>query len=125
VGQAWHWLQSGQQPNGGWGYTVGETAAQPINTAIALRALLPADAPANVTRRAAEWLLAAQEQDGGWPSCPILRFPRPEVLAPWADPNFPEMEPGSRRDDNNRLFTTATVLQALRAYQAACFHHGV
>lgn len=125
VAQAWQWLQSGQQPDGGWGYTVGETAAQPINTALGLRALLQAEATAKATQRAAEWLLAAQDPDGGWPSCPILRFPRPEVLAPWADLDSPEMEPGSRRDDNNRLFTTATVVQALRAYQAAYARPGV
>ncbi len=117
VVRATRWLSASQNADGGWGYTANAPDSLPINTAMGLCALSRIAVPSRSQRSAANWLLEAQAADGGWAAYPILRFPQPDVLAPWDDPAFPEMEPASRRDDNNRLLTTATALRALVAHR--------
>jgi squalene cyclase len=59
-------------------------------------------------------LLETQEPDGSWPSSPMLRVTRRDCFEPW--------KPGDADRlycDQNRLFTTATVLEALSAFQPA------
>jgi squalene cyclase len=59
----------------------------------------------------AQMLIAAQEPDGSWPSAPVLRLTNRDCEEPWtkdwAGPLFA---------DQNRVFTTATVLASLAAY---------
>ncbi|HEV2343860.1 MAG TPA: type 2 lanthipeptide synthetase LanM [Actinocrinis sp.] len=58
-------------------------------------------------------LLGTQKEDGGWPSAPILRVPPPSEYEPWRSPSA-----GPLVADQNRLFTSATVLAALIAWYA-------
>lgn len=66
--------------------------------------------------RAARWLVAAQSADGGWPSSAALRIPPPGVRDPDA---YEPWTVGGRGGgsivlDQERVYTTATVLWALR-----------
>ena len=71
--------------------------------------------------RAAHWLVSGQAADGGWQSSAALRIPPPAVR----DPDTYEhwvvggKGGGSIVLDQARLFTTATVLWALRTIDAA------
>jgi hypothetical protein len=67
------------------------------------RSVLRGAAPAAIDAAAGE-LIARQGSDGSWPSDPILRVPDPARRGP-----------GSIHADQNRLFTTATVVSALNA----------
>lgn len=53
-------------------------------------------------------LLAAQNGDGSWPSVPMLRIVRRAYGEPWLEPDA-----GPVVRDDQRLFTTATVMHAL------------
>jgi Prenyltransferase and squalene oxidase repeat len=53
-------------------------------------------------------LLERQAADGGWPSAPILRAPGPHIA-----PGSEEVESAPAYADQDRIFTTATVLGAL------------
>lgn len=58
-------------------------------------------------------LLQQQGSDGSWPSSPILRVTRHSCFAPWQ-----ERDPGPLHADQERLFTTATALRSLAAWEA-------
>jgi hypothetical protein len=62
----------------------------------------------------ASGLSAAQLPDGSWPSCPMLRLTERHVSEPWT-----AQDAGPVFADERRLFTTATVLAALAALEAA------
>jgi squalene cyclase len=66
---------------------------------------------------ARKWLLASQLSDGSWVSQPILRIPSPDTVWPRSDAKWVEDGLGTSviLRDANRLFTTATVLKALKA----------
>ncbi len=124
VARALQWVRQGQDANGGWGNgTGGEPAA--FHTALALSTLLldaprgPRD-PAPITS-GLQWLFNTQRTDGSWEGTPIMRMPRPEVHAPWMDPEGCLLLPVLR--DRNRLFTTATVVSALVDCLAALPSH--
>jgi len=59
-------------------------------------------------RSLAQQLAAEQQQDGSWKAPPILRITRRDCFEPWASAG-----PGPLFADPQRLFTTATVLNAL------------
>jgi len=59
-----------------------------------------------------ESLVAMQEKDGSWKSHPILRFPLPSNREPWINP----VRLREDAQDQKRIFTTATCLRALVAY---------
>ncbi|MGZ3458204.1 MAG: hypothetical protein ACXU86_06805 [Archangium sp.] len=113
VARAARWLLGTQQDTGGWGHGTGGEAA-PFHTALALSTVLldgglPRHGPA--LHAGLRWLLRAQQPDGGWACTPIMRMPRPEVHAPWEDPEGCLLLPVLT--DRNRLFTTATVVSTL------------
>ena len=58
-------------------------------------------------------------QDGSWPSAPLLRLTNRTCSAPWDFPNA-----GPLFADPGRLFTTATVLDALTPARSLTRHHG-
>jgi len=59
-------------------------------------------------------LMAGQLADGSWPSHPVLRLTSRYVREPWnAEGSAPLFA------DDRRLFTTATVVAALAAYEGA------
>jgi hypothetical protein len=53
-------------------------------------------------------LILEQRADGSWKSEPVLRITRRDCFKPWSDP-----DPGPLFSDFRRLFTSATVLNAL------------
>ena len=123
-------LLSRQQSDGGWG---GETAARnrPFETALAVRTLLlldsgdllldSGDAARDVLEQAVVWLLTWQSSDGGWDSQPMMRVPAMTDRRPWERPEWAldlSNGVGVLVRDQNRLFTTATVLGALADYVA-------
>jgi squalene-hopene/tetraprenyl-beta-curcumene cyclase len=113
VARAARWLSGAQGADGGWGNGTGGEAA-PFHTALALSTLLLDGGPLRhgpALRAGLRWLLRAQQPDGGWAHVPVMRMPRPEVHAPWEDPEGCLLLPVLT--DRNRLFTTATVLSAL------------
>lgn len=59
-------------------------------------------------------LQAEQLPDGSWPSRPILRLTSRQISEPWL-----AQDAGPLFRDERRLFTTATVLAALAAFEAA------
>jgi squalene-hopene/tetraprenyl-beta-curcumene cyclase len=113
VARAARWLRGAQQETGGWGNGTGGEAA-PFHTALALATLLLHEGlahPAPSLLAGLQWLLDVQQPDGGWVNVPIMRMPRPQVHAPWNDPEGCLLLPVLT--DRNRLFTTATVVSAL------------
>ena len=73
------------------------------------RAVLSGAGPGAI-ESATQNLIARQCADGGWPSEPILRLPDPA-----AAPEAADARADSLHADQNRLFTTATALSALKA----------
>jgi hypothetical protein len=73
------------------------------------------------------YLLENQKRDGSWPSEPILRIPRPMVKQPDTETNWRENELGTGViiKDDNRLFTTASVLSALQVYYHYLEHESI
>jgi squalene-hopene/tetraprenyl-beta-curcumene cyclase len=112
LARATRWLLGTQEASGGWG--------PPFHTALALATLLlegGAQHHGSALQAGLRWLLRAQQPDGGWACAPIMRMPRPEVHAPWEDPEGCLLLPVLT--DRNRLFTTATVLGALVDFRQA------
>ena len=112
------WLADTCQPDGGWGDNLGGNSA-PFFTALAASTLMLITGNPNVQQliqRGVSWLLDTQRTDGSWESVPMLLTPIPQVRVPWeeTDPSCFAAVP-----DQNRLFTTATVLSALVAYREA------
>lgn len=119
---AQRWLLQAIETDGGWGNGKGGTSSA-FYTGLAISTLLlPAGivcSPLSATERAhantavyqgLQWLVEAQLPDGSWPSVPMLLTPVPEVLVPWESDH-----PSSHQAvaDQNRLFTTATVVATL------------
>ncbi len=93
----------------------------PLETALGLRILLLADKEGKtgeVINLVLEWLLSNQSDDGSWQSSVFMRF-LPMHLADSAMYDYIDWEEGMVMDtgvitrDQNRLFTTATVLYTL------------
>jgi len=84
----------------------------PFYLALSLQALIGNNNHNEVVKQGIERLLDMQEQDGSWADYPVLRFPLPSNLEPWR--NMSRLREDAR--DQNRVFTTATCLQALHKY---------
>jgi squalene-hopene/tetraprenyl-beta-curcumene cyclase len=107
-----------QSAYGTWGdETTGKNLA--FETALALRTLLvlhPDLANSDSVTRAILWLLKYQGPDGSWDSRPMLRVPEGNDKDPWMKREWRlDMANGVGIlvRDQNRSFTTATVLAAL------------
>ena len=93
-----------------------------FGAAAALLALVALAAPPDRLRAVAVALGRAQEPDGGWPTAPILRIPRPDVADPddlpggWQEGG---LATGALVADHARTFTTATAVAALAAARDA------
>lgn len=115
------WLTQSQRPDGGWSDGLSEQS-QAFQTGLAVQTLLhlASDVPdQDALRRGLAWLARHQRADGSWNSAPILRVPRPQETRPWEQREWCPSILGLDVvvPDWRRLFTTATALQALHAYQ--------
>jgi hypothetical protein len=96
----------------GWVLRTGGQDASAFPTALSLSILLDAGASGEAVERAIARLAESQENDGGWPSDPIMRIPMPG-----------DRDPDRRRlvrigggivvRDHHRTFTTAASVAAL------------
>jgi Prenyltransferase and squalene oxidase repeat len=93
----------------------------PFETALLVLSFhhLGCDTPHGEVEEAVDKLVCQQQPDGGWNSAPILRITRPDCYEPWACGDA-----GQLYDEPNRLFTTATVLQALTEVSAGLTRGG-
>lgn len=98
----------------------------PFATAWILRILLLGEQPETahqVCDRVVQWLLKHQNSDGSWRPSAALRVPPPNIIAPDTHPNWilqGLVEEGISLDQNG-VFTTATVLQALASTRGRKF----
>ena len=100
--------------------TVRDPAGSPFATALCLRVLLAGGIDGTIhaaARAAIAWLLSHQQSDGRWQPSARMRLPMPDDEWPddytgWVEGGRIE---GSSIVDRQGLFTTATVLTALRA----------
>lgn len=112
--KAAHWLMdiSGNSNNlWGNGY---ENDPHPFYTSLSLKTLLSCgDRYLEEIQEGIIWLIKNQNEDGSWNSKPILRVPNPMIDEPWlaAYRKACEVVP-----DQNRLFTTATIMSGLYSY---------
>lgn len=107
-----------QLSTGAWGGNrEPEEAPDAFETAFVLLALSMCNRPAVSfsVEHGVKWLLSAQNEDGSWPSAPILRIPAPRVRKPDRARNWRlnGIGTGVIIRDEARLFTTAAVLWAL------------
>ena len=110
-----------QSKDGSWG---AETTGRSLvfETALALNTLLLLGhdlADSDAARRGVAWLLNYQSADGGWDSRPMLRVPEGDDRDPWSRREW-KMDlangVGILVRDQNRSYTTATVLAALTEF---------
>jgi len=118
--RAAHWIEATQQADGSWSDGVDGVRGRVVDTALAVRAGLDLCVSASF-EKAVAWLLEKQRPDGSWDSLPILQLPAANEQEPWNVKEWPEtggnLNQGICISDHNRYFTTATVLQALCAWQ--------
>jgi squalene cyclase len=82
-------------------------------TALSLSVLLAAGASGQPVERAISRLGALQEDDGGWPSRPIMRIPLPGDADPDRHRRFRLLGSGLVVRDQHRTFTSAACVAAL------------
>ena len=114
LGSACRRLRYQQQADGAWSGN-GDTS-EPFETAFATLTLLLEPNAHNLAaaRHGLHWLLAQQQNDGSWVSCPMLRIPPPRV-SDAASVEFRSDRQGARAllADRGRAFTTAAAVRAL------------
>lgn len=119
VFRAAEWAVRSQADDGGWSALGGATSA--FATALSLSVLLSANAHRQSVARAISRLASLQDEDGGWPSHPIMRIPLPRDVDPdrrrrW---RFGGLGGGLVIKDQHRTFTSAACVAALaRAREA-------
>jgi hypothetical protein len=96
-----------------------QPSGSPFATAWVLRLLLlnrDRQAIQSTLDKVLDWLLNHQQSDGSWVSSAGLRVPPPNMIQPdhYQDWHLHGLVEGGISLDQNRIFTTATVLQALR-----------
>ena len=114
VGRAAEWTIRSQADDGGWSAPGAPTSA--FATALSLSVLLHAEASRRSVEPAIDRLAALQDDDGGWPSHPIMRIPLPGVVDPDRRRRW---RGGLLVRDQHRTFTSAACVAALaRAREA-------
>jgi sporulenol synthase len=91
-----------------------ENDPHPFYTSLSLKTLLSCgDRYREEIQEGITWLTENQNEDGSWNSKPILRVPNPMIDEPWSTDyrKVCEVVP-----DQNRLFTTATIMSGLCSY---------
>ncbi|MFY0256189.1 hypothetical protein ACDQ55_19800 [Chitinophaga sp. 30R24] len=110
------WLCASQSSGGCWNSDI-IFSESPLYTAMAMKALLHADALQNAPNLTAaqNWLLHHQTSDGSWQSTYALLVPSPEIhdireVSRWKKGSFGV---NTIVDDHSRVFTTVTVVNTL------------
>src|SRR5262249_33234467 len=80
VGRAAEWALRSQAGDGSW--SAPGAAGSAFATALALSILLLAEATGRSVERGLSRLVALQDDDGGWPSYPMMRIPLPNTVNP-------------------------------------------
>lgn len=115
-------ILSGQRDDGGWNDWAGDKG-EAFGTAYAVSSLLLLQS--NRVLQSAEsgikWLVRHQNDDGSFPSAPILKIPPPMVKDPAAVRRWRSegMGTGVVIRDKGRIFTTSAALQALSLFKGA------
>lgn len=110
------YLLETQQASGGWGAYPTDDAC-PFQTGLALQALATSNIAPTAVRSGVLFLHNNQEINGCWRArTGIMRLPTPDDRHPWQSPrDLPTGTTlGSLVPDQNRVFTTATVVAALK-----------
>jgi squalene-hopene/tetraprenyl-beta-curcumene cyclase len=110
VCRAAEWAVLTQDPDGGWSTPGSGTSA--FATALCLQLLVHANASGRETRRAVSRLAALQDEDGSWPSHPIMRIPLPGDRDPDEKGRW-RIHGGFIVADQHRTFTSAACVAAL------------
>jgi squalene cyclase len=110
VNRAAEWAMRSQADDGAWSAPGAATSA--FATALSLSILLHAGASGPPVERAISSLVALQDDDGGWPSHPIMRIPLPGDRDPdgW---RLVRLGGGIVVRDQHRTFTSAACAAAL------------
>jgi squalene cyclase len=110
VGRAAEWALRSQAEDGAWRAPGAATSA--FATALSLSILLHAGSAGQQVERAISTLAALQDEDGGWPSHPIMRIPLPGDKDPdrW---RLVRLGSGVVVPDQHRTFTSAACVAAL------------
>lgn len=110
-------LISMQLENGSWGLSPG-CVGSAFSSALAIDMLKEASNENEIScrKRGLNWLLEIQEDNGSWQAKPVLRIPHPNDTHPtdtvmW---RVNGLGTGVLIQDQNRLFTTATILKVLK-----------
>jgi len=113
VGRAARWAIRSQAGDGAW--SAPGVPASAFATALSLSVLLHANAGRQPIERAISRLAALQDEDGGWPSHPIMRIPLPGDVDPdrRRRRRFGGFGRGLVVRDQHRTFTSAACVAAL------------
>jgi squalene cyclase len=108
------WAREAQAANGSW-TTLEPSLPSPFATALGVSILATGGAPKTDVERGVKALLEAGDDDGGWPSHPVLRIPPSDVEEPadLVEWRVGELGWGVVIADQHRLYTTATAIGAL------------
>ena len=110
LSQAAEWAISTQAPDGGWSTPAAGTSA--FATALCLQLLANAKASGQCIHNAVCRLAALQDEDGSWPSYPIMRIPLPGDRDPDGTRRW-RFHGGIVVPDQHRTFTSAACVAAL------------
>jgi hypothetical protein len=111
VDRAADWALRRQAGDGTW--SASDAASSAFATALSLSLLLNAGATGHPVECAVSRLAALQDDDGGWPSHPILRIPLPGDVEPDRRRRWRLGGRGLVVRDHHRTFTSAACLAAL------------
>jgi squalene cyclase len=113
VSRAAEWARQSQADDGSWNAPGVATSA--FTTALSLSVLLSARGTKRHVERALSQLAAFQDDDGGWPSHPIMRIPVPGDVDPdrRRGIHFGQLGRGIVVADQHRTFTSAACVAAL------------
>jgi squalene-hopene/tetraprenyl-beta-curcumene cyclase len=113
ISRAADWAIRTQSDNGGCG--VPDYPESAFATALCLSILIHADPGSDAARQAVLTLMAMQDADGGWPSCPIMRIPVPPDCDPSGESRWRLVRFGGGMviADQHRTFTSAACVAAL------------
>ncbi|MGB0383896.1 MAG: hypothetical protein ACPGWR_03650 [Ardenticatenaceae bacterium] len=119
-------LVNTQHKTGGWAAYAEEQECS-FQTSLALRSLLTADKQyVTSVSSAIEYLLSSQRVNGSWwATSPIMRLPKPYDMEPWTWSRKASLGTtlGRVAIDQNRLFTTSSVILALSEAKEMNYEH--